>query len=183
MPIFTKKNHEPIFFAHIPKTGGSSVEAMFSQAGYHNGKCGSKGFLNQHAVAALYTTWDDLPIKKFVIIREPIARFISELNFKSIRGAQADQTAKRWFEEYKKNPTINDNHLRPQVEFIVPGMDLYIFEEGAIKQIAEDYGLKPRHLNIRHKHTKREDLSEETIEFLKEFYKEDFKMYEEYKNS
>ena len=183
MPIFTKPRCEPIFFAHIPKTGGSSVEGMFMDAGYHMERCNSQGFKNQHAVAELYTTWGDLPEKKFVIIRDPIDRFMSELNWRRVTRDRANHTVEAWIAECKNKPTMNDNHVRPQVEFIVPGMDLYIFEEGAIQQIAEDYGLSPRHDQRRPKLSSRDDLSEKSLELLRDFYKEDIEMYESYLNS
>lgn len=183
MPIFTKSGCEPIFFAHIPKTGGSSAEEMFRDAGYRMTRWGGHGVTNQHAVTELYTTWDDLPEKKFVIIRDPIDRCVSELNYRRVARDRVNRTVENWITRCKKNPTFNDNHIRFQADFIVPGMDLYIFEEGAHQQIAEDYGLSPRHDRRSPKLSSRDDLSEKSLELLRDFYRKDIEMYESYRSS
>lgn len=174
MPIF-KKGNRSVFFAHIPKTGGTSVERMFKDAGWKTTRLGNPGTQNQHAPASRYEQWNDLPEEKFVIIRHPVDRFVSELKY---RGRPHTATA-GWLNQVKKSPSMQDNHLRPQVEFLVPGMTLYIFEEGAINQIAEDYDLKPLHLNAR---ANKVTLPESTRRLIEEHYKEDMVMYESYKN-
>ena len=174
MPIF-QMGDRSVFFAHIPKTGGSSVERMFKDAGWKTTRLGNPGKHNQHAPASLYQQWDDLPEEKFVIIRHPVSRFVSELKYRK----RPHTVTETWLNQVKKDPSMQDNHLRSQVEFLIPGMTLYIFEEGAVDQIAADYDLKPVHINVG---TAQVDLPDSARKQIEEHYKEDMEMYESYKN-
>jgi len=59
----------------------------------------------------------------FCIVRNPIARFISEYRFRRqadhpLARAGIDEFRERAMRAYETNPSCLDNHLRPQVDFL-----------------------------------------------------------------
>ncbi len=133
-----------VFFAHIPKTGGSSVEDWLGQAGAlglrHKSALEGMGCTPQHLHAALFE-----PLFKgafvdarFAVLRDPVERLVSEYRYR--RGQverkgkrqmpEFDAWAARAFRLYGENPYFLDNHIRPQAEFVSKDMTLFRFENG-----------------------------------------------------
>jgi len=104
-----------IYFAHIPKCAGSSVEDYLEE------RFGLLAFLDRtHLDAAASTQWS------FAVIRHPLSRAVGAYRFQAeVEGTIAEgmgfgdwlraEAAKR-----DMDPFRNDNHLRPQVEFLPP---------------------------------------------------------------
>ncbi len=133
-----------VFFAHVPKTGGSSIESWLGQAGHvslrHKAPLEGMGCTPQHMHAALFE-----PLFKgafldasFAVLRDPVQRLVSEYRY---RRGQVERKGKRqmpsfeaWVERafrlYADNPYFLDNHIRPQAEFVSAGMQLFRFEGG-----------------------------------------------------
>jgi Sulfotransferase family len=161
MPIF-RKDGKNILFIHIPKTGGSTIEQVFKDSGYRedfrDGKMGA-GTINhlrrstpQHMHGSVLRQTFQLGRFDliFMIVREPLARFRSEYLWRNRHTeVSLDPTAiERWgyaaFDDYARNPYIHDNHLRPQIEFHVPGALVYYFEDGldeVVRRLNADHGL------------------------------------------
>lgn len=149
MPVLDTPDGE-ILFVHIPKTGGSSVEAWL-------GENGRVSFLAHNprrpfGCSPQHFTWRDIQFLTankqwryaFSIIRCPYARMESEFAFRfpkgNVDGLQA-QNFGTWMENamssYDKNPYALDNHLRPQVDFLAPKVKVFRFEDGLDKIMAE----------------------------------------------
>jgi hypothetical protein len=147
MPVF-RKDGKNVLFIHIPKTGGSTIERVFANSGYHtlyrDPKTGH-GSVNrlrkcspQHLHAQMLeqifnlTEFDAI----FMITRDPIARFRSEYGMRNPQGLREHTEAdvERWadgvFRQYAGNSYVLDNHLRPQKDFYIDGCRVYRLEDG-----------------------------------------------------
>ena len=133
-----------VFFAHIPKTGGSSIEEWLGQVGLlglrHNGAIERMGCAPQHMHAALFESLfkGAFVDARFAVLRDPVDRLVSEYRY---RRGQVERKGKRqmpslgaWvdraFRLYADNPYFLDNHIRPQAEFVSDDMTLFRFEDG-----------------------------------------------------
>lgn len=159
MPICTSGKNV-IFFAHIPKTGGSSIEAYLRQKGELSlfGEPKIDGVHLQHLtreqVSGLATspTFDH----SFAIVRSPVARIVSEFIWRSaplkplqrmarplsgatarrikVSGKKRSLTFAEWvplvLAEVREMPNLRDNHMRAQIDFLAKGDKLFVFEQG-----------------------------------------------------
>ncbi len=143
MPLFTRQDRS-VLYIHVPKTGGTSVEHFLTANGFAAEylDAGGAGSLNsyrrcppQHMHAqqlmAILRPWRCGYV--FATVREPLARIVSEYRMRARTQdgfprlpAWVDQSLKR----YAEDPYIFENHLRPQVEFIIPGCDVFRQEDG-----------------------------------------------------
>lgn len=159
MPICTF-GKKVIFFAHIPKTGGSSIEAYLRQKGDLSlfGEPRIEGVHLQHLtrekVSAL-TTFPTLD-HSFAVVRSPVARMVSEFIWRSkplkplqrltrplsgatvrrikLRDKKKLLTFSEWVPlalgEARETPSVHDNHMRAQIDFLAEGDKLFVFEQG-----------------------------------------------------
>ncbi|MFZ3583818.1 sulfotransferase family 2 domain-containing protein [Loktanella sp. DJP18] len=135
-----KANGKLFYFAHIPKTGGSSVETAMRKAGakralhFHKRLDYVRCNL-QHMHAELFDTFIPPKFydKGFCVVRHPIARLVSEYRWRQTLN-QADLPFDGWVRRqiaaYAKDPYVLDNHIRPQHEFIGKKIKVFRFEEG-----------------------------------------------------
>jgi hypothetical protein len=161
MPIF-RKDGKNILFIHIPKTGGSTIEQVFKNSGYQedfrDGKTGA-GTINylrrstpQHMQGSILR--QTFQLRRFdlifLIVRNPLARFRSEYLWRNRKTEVSLEVGaiERWgltaFADYARNHYLFDNHIRPQIEFNVPGALVYYFEDGldeVVRRLNEDHGL------------------------------------------
>lgn len=156
MPVFRRGNTS-ILFVHVPKTGGTTIEKMFSESGYrtlyHDSKVGrrSPNWLRrcspQHMHAAMLQQQFRLDRfdLTFMMVRDPLARFRSEYAMRNLKDLKTDAASvERWasrvLADYRKNDFVHDNHLRPQSEFYLPGCHVYQLEQG-MDHIVNDLNL------------------------------------------
>lgn len=153
MPVF-RKGERKFLFIHIPKTGGSSIEQAFIDGGYgmlyRDGRMGKKSWNHIRQCTPQHMHRDMLEslfrIDRFdgvfTIVREPLARLKSEYIWRhrhtdlSVDGASVEKWAGSTFARYKKDPFIFDNHIRPQVDFLLERGKVFRFEDG-LDNIAE----------------------------------------------
>lgn len=146
MPVF-RKNNKNILFIHVPKTGGSTIEEVFRSSGYEvmylDGKMGpgSANYFRkcapQHMNAEMleHNFQLDRFDLTFMVVRNPLARFKSRYVWSQRKRdtlspeVNADWVEKQ-FREYSSNPFVGGNHVRPQIDFLTPGCDVYNFELG-----------------------------------------------------
>ncbi|MGR3493760.1 sulfotransferase family 2 domain-containing protein [Citreimonas sp.] len=159
MPICTFAD-KVLFFAHIPKTAGSSVEAYLRQKGHLSlfGEPKISGVHRQHLTRSQVERIAGLPEfdQSFAIVRDPVSRLASEYLWRSeplkplqrllhpfsghtrrrikVCGRKRSLTFAEWvplvLDEARDDPGMRDNHMRPQVEFLAPGDRLFLFENG-----------------------------------------------------
>ncbi|MCV2894094.1 sulfotransferase family protein [Lentibacter sp. XHP0401] len=143
MPLVQIKDRA-VFFAHIPKTGGSSLEHWLAEVGELTlrGKTPLEGMLctPQHMQAELYAPLlEELePVAEFAVIRDPLERMVSEYRYRRAQVLKKgkremppfERWAKRAMRLYGENAYFLDNHIRPQAEFVRPQTKLFRFEDG-----------------------------------------------------
>lgn len=146
MPVLTR-GETSILYVHVPKTGGSSVEAAFRRAGWDvtyvdgNPRKHAPNWYRrtspQHMHADLLAATFRLERFNavFMTVREPLARFRSEYVMRNPQGRKLDEVsveewARQRFSAHHRDPFVLDNHLRPQNEFYIPGSDVYHLEDG-----------------------------------------------------
>jgi hypothetical protein len=73
----------------------------------------------------------------FTVVRHPRRRLLSEYLYRSGPFDSPDAAFKsfpRWWEDargsYLEDNSAFDNHLRPQVDFLIPGLEVVRFEDG-----------------------------------------------------
>lgn len=133
-------NGKLFYFAHIPKTGGSSIETAMRKAGarralhFHKRLDYVRCNL-QHMHAELFDTF--VPPKfydaGFCVIRHPIARLVSEYRWRQTLDQAKlpfDIWVRRQIAAYATDPYVLDNHIRPQHAFIGRKIKVFRFEHG-----------------------------------------------------
>lgn len=155
MPIFIKDNTTCLFI-HIPKAGGSSVERRASELGWK--ELLSVRGINASQLSFFYSSPQHfhaellekiLDISKidhiFTICRHPFSRLKSEYYWQ-IKQNITKAPPKHWIEriinDYKSNTYVYDNHIRPQVEFIIqdPRLKIFKLEENGVDSAASMLG-------------------------------------------
>lgn len=126
-----------LFFAHIPKTGGTSIETYMAGKGALALHCKKRGMwaktTPQHMHADVFNKFipESFVDFSFTVMRDPGDRFVSEyLHRKVMTGSSVAFVpwAKRVLAERKLKPALFDNHLRSQVNFLRAGMKVFLFE-------------------------------------------------------
>lgn len=100
--------------------------------------------------------------------------------------SDVDEWADRQFKQYSGNKYILDNHMRPQVDFLIPGSRVYKLEDGlesAIADLNDLYGMDLP-LNVEHamdsrsltggKSSSSVEISESLERKIRAMYKDDF---------
>lgn len=199
MPIF-QKDGKSILYIHVPKTGGSYIENLFKKNGFTMSYFdNSRDFLAlrtcspQHYHAEILKSLFDIEKFDYVFmsVRDPLKRHISEFRMRS-NGRKIPLDMNDWtkkiIENYDKNKFVYDNHIRPQSEFYISGIDVFSqdagFDESFIKTIENKIGLefevkkieKVMHRDsIQQVKTNENEMTDETINSLKNFYFTDYK--------
>ncbi len=203
MPIFFKAGRA-IFFAHIPKTGGSTIEWKFMKSDYELSyldmdAAGLNRFRlcsPQHMDASQYARIFDLSKFDFMfaVVREPISRLKSEMAMRLQTDfqndtAENDQWVLDGFKRYETNGYVYDNHLRPQSEFIIPGVEVFRFEDGfdtifsSLEGKHPGLSIVPDNAHIRSRiersgfSSSDVKLSDDVIKRVKDFYIADYERY------
>ncbi len=188
MPLY-RHGANIVFFVHIPKTGGSTIEAALRSAGaaealkFSKKRPFSKSTL-QHMHAAVY---QDAVSRRFydwsfAVVRNPFSRMASEYKMKVLDAGGRDSFEDfvfanfQRFEQYKYT---RDNHIRPQREFLAKGVELFRFEDGLeapIKAAADRLGLPmPEIPHAKKGSAGKVVTTERALELVASFYERDFR--------
>lgn len=152
MPFF-KASNKVIYFAHVPKCGGTAVEH------YLRARFGALSFLDEHFCALPGTRhWTcssprHLPADmlnrlfpagffdaSFAVVRHPVERLVSEYHFlrDKLRRIGQSESFSTWIAHLDraiaKNPLDYDNHLRPMVD-LIPAQATVFRLEGGLEQV------------------------------------------------
>lgn len=203
MPVF-RKDGRNILFVHIPKTGGSSIERAFRSSGYRSlyldGKLGPSSWNHLRRCPPQHMHGELLELlfrlerfdHIFMVVRDPIARFRSEYLWRhrnkeefTIDGPTVQRWAKKALRKHSGNPFAWHNHIRPQVDFLVPGITVFPFEEGLDRVLDHlnstwELGLVNELPRVREGEattsfaSKDVEITPELEDNLRDFYREDF---------
>ena len=144
MPVFFKGSKR-VLFIHVPKAGGTSIEAFFEANGFSTAyldRGEDPGSLNavrrcspQHMDAALLRSLF-FPAEfdyVFMTVRHPIRRLLSKFVMETA-SSQAAPSLEDWifrvFPHVFADPGFMDNHLRPQSDFWLPEAAVFKLEDG-----------------------------------------------------
>ncbi|MFT5082676.1 MAG: hypothetical protein ACI9Y1_000703 [Lentisphaeria bacterium] len=143
MPLATV-NGRTIFFAHVPKTGGSSVEdymirrfGKLSIRECRDDNSRKRDIIQSvsHMSAADLTTL--LPPNldyAFAIVRDPLNRLKSEYGFQSGISRASRLGFSTWLKVVlgaaSQDPRIYENHIRPQIDLLPEGAEVFKLEDG-----------------------------------------------------
>jgi len=159
-------NGRSVLYAHIPKTGGSSVERYLSRHGSvflrGNGRGAGLRCSAQHLHAEALAAIDAAEGHdwSFTIVRHPVARLVSEYRYQMRKpGLLRSRLSFSGWLSYALSrraldPWYRDNHFRPQHEFVLPGMETMRFEDGVdscLRRIGERLGTPAPATPIREK--------------------------------
>ena len=167
-----------IYFAHIPKTGGTSVEdaleEVFGTLHFRHrtwAKEWAEGASRSTAlrVSPQHLTARDAryllprsPDWSFAFVRNPVDRIVSEFMMHQRSKFARSKIAARGFSYWlgamlaatEENPTLFDNHFRPQTDFLLSDTKVYKFEDGlsaTMKEVFVHLKQDPSNLEIPHK--------------------------------
>lgn len=219
MPL-ARINGVVLYFAHVPKCGGSSIEAYMAakgQVAFHSASTGAWSKCTpQHVHRELYDRLfpPEFYDHGFVILRDPKARLVSEFKMRA-RRARFTRNPRNWpvmlrnrlqrrsIYSFRVHPEgtkvladfdgwvrmilrmqtrhgyVNDNHIRPQVEFLHPDHEVFLFEEGlekVMRWIDMVTGTDPVRALFHERKGPMLDIvcSDETERLIRDFYREDY---------
>jgi len=152
MPLFWTRTG-PVYFAHVPRTAGSNLTqylaARFGEPGmldrdwmraWANGGWRSDSLISspQHVTSADAARLVPGNAAIFSVVRDPVARVISEFRFQARRGLRRRRLTELGFSTWlrlvlraaRRDPRVFDNHLRPQVDMVPAGAEVFPLEAG-----------------------------------------------------
>lgn len=137
------------YYAHVPKCGGSSVEA------YLKARFGTLAFLDTRFLSLpearrwnrsspQHLPWDaftrlvpaDWIVSSFAVVRHPVNRLVSAFQFQvEVEGTVAplwsiDEWFDDWLKRAEEEPFLYDNHLSPQSAIVPPKATVFRLEDG-----------------------------------------------------
>ena len=200
MPIF-QKDGKSILYIHVPKTGGSYIENLFKKNGFTMSYFdNSRDFLSLRTCSPQHYHADILKqlfnVEKFdyvfMSVRDPLKRHISEFRMRA-NGRKTPLDINGWtkkvIENYEENKFVYDNHIRPQSEFYISGIDVFSQDDGfndnfveiISKKIGFEFTVKKidkvmHRDSIQTTKTNESKISTKTIDTLKLFYANDYKL-------
>jgi hypothetical protein len=201
MPIYRIRDRN-VLFIHVPKTGGTSIEAFLEGLGpsaLHNQ--GHKllrpyrealfapSLAMQHFHADLLEAMFPSGFfdYAFMVVRNPVDRFASEYRHSvALNRLDSRLPVNLWSHLVLTvaglAPSLSNNHYRPQAEFQCFGAEVFRFESGIpaiLDQLAERLGVPPPHLTPHEKRSPDVDvrLSPQIVARLARVYARDFQIF------
>lgn len=208
MPL-ARINGRILHFVHIPKTGGSSVNsylrARSALALYSRWPVDWMRVSPQHLHRRVERTLlpDGFSDAQFTILRDPVSRLVSEYRYRAARLAERgeaaggavewhdggrfdggfDAWAGRVLDDWKGDPWLYDNHIRPQTEFWHAGLKTFLFEDGLTPVFAwiDKVAGLPASAEVPHENPGAPvpvEMSEATLTRIRRFYRADLMLIE-----
>lgn len=195
--IYTPKLQ--MFFAHVPKAGGSSVEDyLIRRFGsvtmidkYKRLKTRGTGLLNSSTHLSRRDLEEFIPKDIgycFTVVRHPVPRIISEYKFQTGHSKTTRASFSTWLRIMLKcvqlEPRIYDNHIRPQNDLVPEGAEVFKLEDGFDKLITRldevtestapeiEFG----HL-LKKKLQKEMTLSKQDVDLINNYFNVDFERF------
>lgn len=205
MPLYqyrTAQGERTFLFIHVPKTGGTALEAYFS-------KIGLKGYFDppnympvrpylkvppahyDYGYCNRLFNLDNL--YSFAVVRHPVKRIVSEYKWAREKMTLPEQVARMDFaayirymlEQYRRDENIAAGHFKPQIRFVGEKVTkIFKYEVGldnVVRQVLRDVGLTSEGLPALPVVNKSSAAtvvpSAEDIALIREVYAEDFKAF------
>jgi hypothetical protein len=165
MPIFVKQDCG-ILYMHVPKTGGTAIRTFFEKNGFRAKllDTGGPGSLNRfrrcapqhmHAASVLAILRPARFNYVFVTVREPLGRVLSEYKMHCRTNSNVPRLS-TWLDQmlsrYVEDSHFAENHLRPQVEFLLPNCEVFRQEDGFgaafVARVEERLGFQLEHRQV-----------------------------------
>lgn len=196
MPIF-RINGKNILFMHVPKAGGTSIErwlSTYSEINFHlPRKSPQFPCVPQHFHAEVIRTLfsDAFFDYRFLIVRNPYQRLLSEYNYRMGHRRRRERILPppgfaRWLRrvlrQYRADPYVFSNHIRPQTDFMMAGAEFFRLESdlpelrerlSALCAIADTEEIPRTNRSVRREDT----ISASAAEMLYDFYRQDFETF------
>lgn len=202
MPIY-KKDGKAVLFVHVPKVGGTTIDHIFRSNGwlvtFQDGGGRPETILRhlkcsfQHFHADLLNRFlnPDSFDAVFTVLRDPVARLQSEYRWRRQHGKQPVADFDSWvseiFRSYRRNPFVLDNHIRPQSQFLLPGAQVSVLEDGlahTMDRLAARLNMPFRYDPARVQNASAPDagmeMSRRTAWRVRRFYARDFALHRQY---
>ena len=196
MPLF-RTGDRLIYFVHIPKTGGSSVETALKGAGCacalqfskkRNDAMDFSKCTPQHMHAEVYKNYFPKGFcdYAFTVVRNPFARMASEYRMKVVDGTE-DAPPDVWIltalKRFGMFQYTRDNHIRPQNQFISRDVEIFRLEDGLqqpVEAACRALGLAqvPDIPHSRKSSGEKIKVSLSTVRKIVKFYRRDFKAFD-----
>lgn len=157
MPIVEIQNKR-LLFIHVPKTGGSAIERLFSEHGTVAFERSDDRALDTPCIPRHY---HGEPLSRlfsqemfdyvFMVVRDPVDRIISDYRYyvKRKKREKRPPNFSFWLRyrlwRARRNPWYMDNHFRPQHEFECLDATVFRYEDGldeCIATVASEVGLE-----------------------------------------
>jgi hypothetical protein len=144
MPLICTRNAR-IFFAHVPKAGGSSIE------GYLHERFGMSSVLDCNkrmkvrgtglispsthlaAVDLAEMIPDDMDLL-FTVVREPLSRMLSEYRYQTGSSRMSRMSFSTWLRVMifaaRRESRLYENHIRPQSDLVPEDFEIFKLEDG-----------------------------------------------------
>lgn len=144
MPLMTV-NGLSIFFAHVPKTGGSSIEdyliRRFGPLSIRKQGPEKQARQRDMIQSASHLSAADLESLLppdlnhcFAVVRNPVDRLVSEYRFQSNYSRTSKLSFSTWLRIMlncaRLDARVYENHIRPQTDLIPQGAEIFQFENG-----------------------------------------------------
>jgi hypothetical protein len=190
MPLLIEPGERKLLFIHIPKTAGTSVKSKIKRSvniafnfEFKNELPCPPQHFHYELLQRLGIT--ELTNESFAIVRDPLARFISEYSYRKKvdrKFRYIDLLTFSFFiqKSFAKNKYLFSNHMRPQIEFLGPKTRIFKVEDG----LEEVFKYYPHFFeeSTAHRDGQRSNMSNSeciyvddvTVEIVKKIYKEDF---------
>jgi hypothetical protein len=195
MPLVTA-NDKRIFFAHVPKTGGSSVEEYLIRR--FGGPLSLRDITHRagdrkRGLIALSTHFtardldDVLPHDVdhcFAVVRDPLKRMESQYRFQANISKTRAFSFATWlrimFKAAQIDPRVYQNHIRPQSDLVRDGSAVFRLEDkftDMISWLDDITGAHEPDMQVGHFLKKKHDpikMSREDVEMITDFYRADY---------
>lgn len=198
MPLLSTHGRR-IFFAHIPKTAGSSVEEYLVRRfggplslidrNKREGVRGT-GLITPLTHVAAVDLREMLPHDldfSFAVVRNPVTRIQSEYRYQTGVSRLSRLSFSTWLRVMlaaaRIEPRVYENHIRPQVDLIPENCEIFRLEDGfdpLIERLDDVTGSTAPDQGMRHllkRERKDIALHRQDIELLRAFYAEDFERF------
>ena len=188
---------EDLYFVHIPKNAGSSIEEVGLDHGFKWGEEFFDRKLNNFLVnGRIYKLahwhlpysireYDKDPNKCFCVVRNPYERIVSSYNyhkslFDQVRKMSLNEYIEKALKSFYSDEYLFDNHQRPQSDYVFYKGDKVINNILRFENVAEDFE-KLTGLKLSKKVNRApvgactvKDISDRNIYFINYFYHDDF---------